>query len=169
MRPPPAPRTHTCVCTCFRTASCAQTASISRASSRPYPTLHGPARDLCPPSEYAKRLPLLKRHGLTAVGVDRFPRITDRTASRRANRRYFQGAPRCPPRLRAPRSCTRASSTSMRAHWARQWSKGAFHRAWWSAKAAISGVVPRSWARFRVAARNGSPSATGCCSALMPE
>lgn len=29
------------------------------------------------PDTYAERLPLLKRHGITAVGIDKFPRLTD--------------------------------------------------------------------------------------------
>ena len=76
-----------------------------------------------------------------------------RAAGRGAHRRRGPGPARRAPGRRAPRSCTRASSTSTPAPSALPWWRAGSRPAWWSATAPTSAAGRPSWARCPAAAR----------------
>ena len=91
-----------------------------------------------------------------------------RRAGRRADRRRRPGPARRPPRLAAPPSCTRASSTSTPARSGTRWSRAGSARASSWATAPTSVAAPRRWAPCPAAAPSGSASASAACSAPSP-
>ena len=78
MPPPHPPRTPTCACTCSATCSCSRTPSTSTASSRHLPIVAWTNAGPDAPRATSPRLrPPLQRAGISAHGIDKFPRLLD--------------------------------------------------------------------------------------------
>ena len=104
-----------CACTCSATGWSRRTASTSTASSACSPTWCGPAPARAPSTASSSPGCGSRRpHGHVSVyGVDKFPRMTDYVRAVRACASPTPtGSASAPTWPRAPRSCTRASSTT---------------------------------------------------------